>query len=282
MTEAITTSSKSRRALLAGALGGLGAWAATAVGRAAPARADNGDPVLAGQTTEATSATVLLNIANGTNVLEVKSQLDGTAIRGESDDGIGVIGDSNGNSGVLGTSTTGPGVVGSSDSVAGVVGSSDGGIGVLGQGATTGLLGFSGSGVTPSAKPKTGVYGQATQDFGSRGVWGRSNAGRGVYGQATNGVGLYGSASNGYALRTNGRVKMDRVSGVASIPAGSTSVTVAPNVNVTTSTFVLLTPKANIGSRGLWFSTNASADSFTIRMSSSRSSNTKVAWLLLG
>jgi hypothetical protein len=273
MTEAINTSSKSRRALLAGALGGLGAWAATAVGRAASVRADNGDPVLAGQTTEATLVTSLLNTVNDTTVFEATSQLSGVAIRGESDGGIGVIGDSNGNSGVLGTSITGPGVVGSTDSAMGVLGISDGGPGVLG---------FSGTGLAPAAKPKTGVYGQATQDFGSRGVWGRSNAGRGVYGQATNGVGVYGSASNGYALRTNGRVKMDRVSGVASIPAGSTSVTVAPNVNVTTSTFVLLTPKANIGSRGLWFSTNASADSFTIRMSSSRSSNTKVAWLLLG
>jgi len=77
-------------------------------------------------------------------------------------------------------------------------------------------------------------------------------------------------------------VKFEKVSGVATIPAGSTGVTVSPNVNVTSGSFVLLTPKANIGSRGLWFTTNASADTFRIHMSSTRSANTKVAWLLLG
>jgi hypothetical protein len=48
------------------------------------------------------------------------------------------------------------------------------------------------------------------------------------------------------------------------------------------SSFVLLTPMANIGSRALWFTTSTSADSITIRLSSSRSSSTKIAWLLLG
>ena len=86
----------------------------------------------------------------------------------------------------------------------------------------------------------------------------------------------------GQALLTRGRVKHEKVSGVATIAAGSTSVTLSPNVNVTHGSFVLLTPKANIGSRGLWFTTNPSADSITIHLSSSRSSATKIAWLLLG
>jgi hypothetical protein len=144
----------------------------------------------------------------------------------------------------------------------------------------TGAMGVSGDSIT--AKPKTGVYGQATQDFGSRGVWGRSNAGRGVYGQATTGVGLYGSAGSGYALRTNGRIKMDKVSGVANIPEGANGVTVSPGVNVTASSFVLLTPRSNLGGRDLWFIPNESANTFTIRISSPRSGHTKIAWLLLG
>jgi hypothetical protein len=59
MTASIQPESKapSRRALLAGALGGLGALAASAIGRASPARAANGDPVVLGQVNNATANT---------------------------------------------------------------------------------------------------------------------------------------------------------------------------------------------------------------------------------
>lgn len=69
---------------------------------------------------------------------------------------------------------------------------------------------------------------------------------------------------------------------MATIGAGKKGVTVSPGVNVTPSSFVLLTPKTNLGGRNLWFTTNATANIITIRMSSARSSGTKVAWLLLG
>ena len=125
----------------------------------------------------------------------------------------------------------------------------------------------------PAAKPKTGVYGYANQDKDSRGVWGFSGSGVGVFGQANRA---------GQAFLGRGRVKFEKVSGVATIAAGSTSVTLSPNVNVTHGSFVLLTPKANLGGRDLWFTTNPSADSITIHISSTRPSNTKIAWLLLG
>ena len=69
---------------------------------------------------------------------------------------------------------------------------------------TTGVLGYSGSSTVPAAQLKTGVYGHAIQDSGSRGVWGRANAGRGVYGQATSGYGVYGTASSGTAAYFKG------------------------------------------------------------------------------
>ena len=72
------------------------------------------------------------------------------------------------------------------------------------------------------------------------------------------------------------------MSGVATIAAGNVSVAVSPGVNVTASSFVLLTPQANIGSRGLWYTTNPSAETITIHISSSRTSATKIAWLLTG
>jgi hypothetical protein len=69
---------------------------------------------------------------------------------------------------------------------------------------------------------------------------------------------------------------------VATLTAGSTSKTITPGVDITSSSFVLLTPKVNIGSRALWFTTDATNNRFTIHMSSSRPSGTAVAWLLLG
>jgi hypothetical protein len=96
------------------------------------------------------------------------------------------------------------------------------------------------------------------------------------------GAGVYGvNYGGGLALKTAGRAKFS-TSGMATITAGSTSKTISPGVNVTASSFVLLTPKTNIGSRALWFTTDASGNKFSIHMSSSRSSGTNVAWLLLG
>ncbi|HSM18548.1 MAG TPA: hypothetical protein VK845_16290 [Gemmatimonadales bacterium] len=287
-----TTKSSSRRAVLAGALGGIGAWAASAIGRASPVRAEGENIQVGGEYTTATSRTYLENSANNSDVLVAASTGYGTGVYGRSKNigvegtttadspaGIGVYGSNAGDNpgiGVWGTSAHGNGVVGQSSSLsdmAGVVG--------ISGGTSTGVLGTSGGSV--AAKPKTGVYGYANQDAGSRGVFGRSPKGHGLHGETGNGAAVFGKANQyGHALRTRGRIKAEQVSGVATIPAGSTGVTVSPPVNVTSGSFVLLTPKANIGSRGLWFTTNASADTFRIRMSSSRSSNTKVAWLLLG
>jgi hypothetical protein len=63
---------------------------------------------------------------------------------------------------------------------------------------------------------------------------------------------------------------------------GGLGALAASAINVTSSSFVLLTPKTNIGSRALWFTTDPAGNKFTIHMSSSRSSGTRVAWLLLG
>ena len=103
-----------------------------------------------------------------------------------------------------------------------------------------------------------------------------------MYGHASSGVGLYGTTTTGYALRTSGRIRADKVSGVATIEAGNVNITVTPGVDVTASSFVLLTPKANLGGRDLWFTTDATSNRFTIRISSARTSSTPVAWLLVG
>jgi hypothetical protein len=270
------------------------------VGRATPVRAEGENIQIGTEYDSATSLTRISNVATGDDVFAASSASGGTALSGQSDTGMGVYGSAARGIGVYGggTGTFSVGVMGVSQEVVGVRGfgyaqdwpAIDG----INRADGTGVIGFSTAGfadVPAIAKPKTGVYGQAQQDAGSRGVWGRSNAGQGVRGQATSGSGVYGTASTGVgvlgtatkgvAFRAEGRAQFS-TSGVATIAKGNVSVLVTPGVNVTAGSFVLLTPKTNIGSRGLWFTTNATANTFTIRLSSTRTSATKVAWLLLG
>ena len=55
-----------------------------------------------------------------------------------------------------------------------------------------------------------------------------------------------------------------------------------PGPDVTTTSFVLLTPEADIGTRRLWYTTDATANTITIRVSSAVSASLAVGWLLLG
>jgi hypothetical protein len=104
---------RSRRALLAGALGGMGAMAASAIGHARPARAGvDGDVVLGGSnlTTQQTS---IANPTNGANTMLSISSSGGNAIFATTDVGDAVIGISSSSDGVVGIGGD-RGVVGSS------------------------------------------------------------------------------------------------------------------------------------------------------------------------
>jgi len=312
------TPSTSRRALLAGALGGIGAAVAGTVAKVSPVRAEGEAMVVGGDYNDATTATILGNQSTAATVFLGQSTAGGigvygysntnngvkgesvssVGVRGISSSSIGVQGNSTGSTGVRGESVSASGVRGVSSSSFGVDGSSSGNAGIRGYsnaadqpgilawsaGDSSGLLGASGISV-PAAKQKTGVYGYAEQDNVSRGVLGESPAGQGVRGETATGVGVFATNSSGtagYALRTHGRVKMDQVSGTKSINAGLTSATVNPGVKVSSASFVLLTPKVNLGGRDLWYTTNPTAGTITLHLSSSRSSATKIGWLLLG
>jgi hypothetical protein len=172
------TQSPSRRALLAGALGGIGVWATSAIGRASPMQAANGDPVVLGSGNLATALTGITNTSAGSTTLHCSSTGAGTGVSGSSQSGFGVRGESSG----IGVSGTSHGLFQPAS---------------LGQslGNSTGVLGVSGSSA-PTAKPKTGVYGYANQD----------NTSSAVYGLSPLGVGIRGHTSSGYAGYFEGRV----------------------------------------------------------------------------
>jgi hypothetical protein len=177
--------SPSRRALLAGALGGLGALAASAIARVNPVRAGtDGDVVLGSALNSTSTATAITNTTAGAQAFAAYATGGGTGVSGQSDSYIGVNGSSSSSVGVVGSSgaTNQPAIVGWS------------------AGNSTGIQGHSGTSSPPAAKAKTGVYGYAAQDASSHGVTGESPAGIGMYGISSTGYGVY-SAGVVYTTR---------------------------------------------------------------------------------
>ena len=241
-------------------------------------------------------------------------------VHGVSLNRYGVYGTSTSQAGVYGDSGNHPGVVGHSDNSIGVSGSSPNGTGVYGSsgigvgvsaysnaanraagqgwsaGASTGLFGFSGD-TLPAAPANTGVFGEAEQDATARGVWGKSTVGRGVYGEATTGQGVRGYATtgvalyaatsglhNGYALRTVGRVRFDNSIGLASIAAGTKSITVTPGIDLTPTSAVVATLQGDPGGTTTVqrVAIDTTTDKFTIYLTANATASVKVAWHVFG
>jgi hypothetical protein len=268
---------RSRRAVLVGALTGLGISIGQAVIKPLAARAagnDGQNVVVGGFYDDVRSQTTIADQTNAERVLWVASNTgngggNGTAVTGFSNSGTGIEGWSNTGTGVYGhgntygvraESATSFGLYANSPDYIAVYGYSENGKGLQGHGGNTGVY----------------AYG------GVVGAYANSPTGTALRSETTSGTAIEAMGGTGIALRTDARVKFDKVSGRATITAGHTTVTVTPGVNVTSSSFVLLTPMSNIGTRGLWVTTDAANDQFKIHISSSRSASTKVGWLLLG
>jgi hypothetical protein len=160
----------------------------------------------------------------------------------------------------------------------GVWGEASGGRGVYGHS-------YSGRGVVGEAMAPTGttygVYGTVVSPDG-RAVNGYAPDGTGVRGSTSGGTGGAFYASTGYAIKASGRVKFDRSSGIAVINAGQRSVKVAPGFDLGATSIVFLTPRADIGSRRLWYSVDPVANSFTIMASTAVGASISVGWLIVG
>jgi len=145
-----TTTRRTRRAVLAGAVGGVGTIVATVLGRPLAVRAVNGDPVLMGNTNTCESTTTITTVG-GT----------GLTAQNSSELGVGLLGEA-----THATSAT-SGVQGFAHSPAGF-----GSFGWSVDGVGTGLAGYSGPAINvPSSLPKTGVLGKAMQAGGRGGVF---------------------------------------------------------------------------------------------------------------
>jgi hypothetical protein len=213
---------------------------------------------------------------------------DGTAIAASADTGIAVDATS---AHLIGVRGVGAG--------AGVLGVSPAGFGV-------GVLGSSGAGSPPAALAKVGVLGYTDADATARGVVGQTTAGRGVdgvattgyavVGAATSGVGIRGTAdtglagyfttpsATGYALRTLGRLRFDKAAGLATIAAGSRSVTITPGTVVTTATAIVATLQGSAGGTTTVHRVeiDTTNNRFTIYLTANSTVSVKVAWHAFG
>jgi len=330
------TVKRSRRAIIAGALGGVGAWALAGIGRASPVHAEGQAVVVGGEYTDATSVTYIKNSSNTDDAIKGESGSSGTGVYGKSSSGRGVYGESASSFGVSGASVDGIGVfAGSQNGTA--LQASGFSTGVVAQGNSTGVSAASTTGTGLSATSDTGIganihsnhsialaasspddeaihglstatskaavfawnRGESTGLAGvsaraldvsmpiraKSGVFGYSaidGSSKGVYGESPSGSGVYGISANGYAFRGSGRVKFEKVSGVAVISSGAKTKKITPGINVTSTSFVLLSPRTNLGGRDIWFTIDSTANTFTIHLSSARSSSTPIGWLLVG
>ncbi|HJP88087.1 MAG TPA: hypothetical protein VJ850_03525 [Candidatus Limnocylindrales bacterium] len=224
-----TTTPRSRRAILAGAIGGVLASVGLMSRPETAYAGSDGDVVLDAPNTGA--GTTQIDSTSADPAFLVNG--GGSAILGHSGAGVGVVGASAvavvdipdpiaPSTGVYGVSVGGDGVYGASDTGTAIHGVSNSGLGVnatsntnnalRGHGALdgvigesggdkTGVVGYSGAGSAPQGPSKTGVYGESTTDASARGVHGKTASGQGVRGEATSGVGVQGIASSGAAIR---------------------------------------------------------------------------------
>lgn len=159
---------------------------------------------------------------------------------------------------IVGHGTTGQGVIGRSQSSAGVQGYSQ---------TDAGVNGFGFFGVWASG-----------DGFG---LFGTTNDGEGVHGESVNGTGGSFVSQNASALSTSGRLHFERVSGVATVPAGSFSQVIAPNTDLSGDSFILLTPRGNLAGRDVWYTVDPNADTFRIRLSKPLPYALEVGWLII-
>jgi len=262
---------RSRRAVLAAALGGLGALVASRLTTPEATNAANGDPVVAGTTNTSTAETSLAT-SGGFTAIYANSPT-GTGLRGVSLSGdptinppptanTGVVGisgdttyvaDNTGRTGIYGFSNTdvdangiwgdsvvGTGIYGTGDT--GVYGSGywgvygTGPIGVMGDGwsTDTGVYGFSGE--TP---PPVALAGVAVQATAGRNAAIALNA-RALGPSTAAQIAVNATAASGHiALNVTGKTKFSR-SGRATVNAGASSKKVSMS-GVSTSSYVIAT-----------------------------------------
>lgn len=198
---------RSRRALLAGALGGFGVWAAAAIAQDEPAAAAAGDAVRMGRTNKAAGTNTVLQTKTSGSAYRVQQAGAGVAVEGTSAAGHGALLSTgkSGKYGVLARNTA-------ATSGSGAALRADGGHNTAVQARTANAAARAVDGRNSAASGAAyGVYGLAASPDGAGvrgenssdgpGVWGVAANAWGVYGQSNNAAGVHGSSDNHNGLQ---------------------------------------------------------------------------------
>jgi len=116
------------------------------------------------------------------------------------------------------------------------------------------------------------------------GVEGHATSGLGVVASATTGTAVQAAAaSTGWALRTTGGRVGFSTSGLATIAAGKSSVTVSPGFDIGPTSKVLATLQGDPGGSTVvrYLSNDIVNDRFTIHLSANAVAATPVAWFVI-
>lgn len=239
-------SPRSRRAILAAALGGVAGAVATALGRPSESRAAAGDPLILGQTNFAGNSATRLNATSSGGAFWMTQYGSGSGVRGDSANGHGSVFTTAhaDRYGVYAQQTAGSGGAGAAIRADGsqnpaVEASTDGPDAAAVVGLATSTLG---SGHYPS-----GVVGQAARGDG---VWGYSeysgsaDSYYGVVGETEGqvGAGVYGASYN--ATGTN--------FGVYALAYGATSRAIYAEANSSGVNYGLYAVTTSASGYGLW------------------------------
>jgi hypothetical protein len=267
---------RSRRSVLAAALGGLGALVAARVASPAATRAASGDPIEVDGSFTGTGTTTINSSAVGAPAFYGIGA--GQGLRGTSVSGVGVLGTTGNPAGVAPPPEVG--VYGYSDATSnsfGVVGEANSGIGVYGSGSDAAMLAngsLTGKGLY--AYGKVGVTGDAfTDETGVYGFTGEDDAP-----DPTPGVAVEARAQSTAQLALNvvGKAKFSRGGRVA-ISAGASSKKVTMG-GVTTASYVLATLQTK--RTGVYIaSVVPSSGYFTIYLNKAVTSSTAVGYLVV-
>jgi hypothetical protein len=218
---------------------------------------------------------------------------DGAGVWGDSSSGLGVVGTSSDNLGVYGIAGDESGILESP--VAGVMGDSGPHPGVVGTSSMeNGVYGVSVAASNVEPGVVAGVWGDSTTHAGvvgtssdSVGVAGYTKATgqAGVLGadeSASGGIGVQATSTHGTALEVGGKATFTR-SGVATLSAAATSVTVTVAGGLTSTSHVLATLQTDTGTIAVRAAVpDASNGKVTIYFTASAPKNTKVAWFVFG
>jgi hypothetical protein len=275
---------RSRRAVLAAALGGLGAIVASRFIAPEAVTAADGDAVTVGSARTGTTETSITTSGSANAIAGISDT--GTGLRGSSTSTVPVDSNAPGNA---------TGVIGTSGAITNIAGNT----------GETGVYGFSNTtpasnGIWGDSLQGTGVYGTGDTGVYGSGYWGVYGIGRigvmgdgmttdtGVYGFAGDtippdppaGVGVQATAGSVLqtALRVTGKVKFSRSGRIAIAAGGSSKKVSMPGV--TTSSYIIATLQTR--RTGVYVASVVPATGyFTIYLNKSVSSSTYVGYLVI-